>query len=501
MRRRITTSTFAAAGETPMNVRCLILTLIPLVVFLPSGCGDRSGSTAGRPHHVEQTGAESTGPTNRVEIPAVVRSNLGITFAPVERRHVSSTLRVPGRFELLPTARREYRMTMPGHVELLVDQYEQVEAGQPLFRYRSAQWTALLGEVAGAEQAIALSNAELRVAGAAVTEVRRRLEILQSRMEALRGAEIRRADLELQAAEFEASIERMEADRDLAAARLRSTEQMYEQARARAAAALNLAPDVFAEQAGESLSRSHPFDAVTVRAAARGIVESLAVTDGAYVEDPAVVTTIVDPELLRFRAAILQSETGRLSGVTEAWVVPPESPGFRASAPPRWSSEQGDALHVGARLMLGLEASPRQRTIELVALPHEHRPWMRPGVAAFLEIVLDGAVTGPGEPPGGPGGAGGPGGPGLAIPRSAVMKDGLRHVFFRRDPGDPNAAIRIEADLGPDDGRWVVIRSGLRLGDEVVVDGAYELMLATAQSGSAMRGGHFHPDGTWHADH
>ena len=76
----------------------------------------------------------------------------------------------------------------------------------------------------------------------------------------------------------------------------------------------------------------------------------------------------------------------------------------------------------------------------------------------------------------------------------------MTHVFFRRDPSDPNRAIRVEADLGTDDGRWIAINSGLALGDEVVVDGAYELNLASETGGMNRQGGHFHADGTWHAE-
>ena len=86
--------------------------------------------------------------------------------------------------------------------------------------------------------------------------------------------------------------------------------------------------------------------------------------------------------------------------------------------------------------------------------------------------------------------------PTLAVPLAAVQRDGLAPVLFRRDPADPNKAIRIEADLGLNDGRWVVLRSGVRAGDEIVLDGAFQLMLAT--SGSAQEGGHFHADGTFH---
>jgi hypothetical protein len=139
---------------------------------------------------------------------------------------------------------------------------------------------------------------------------------------------------------------------------------------------------------------------------------------------------------------------------------------------------------VPADLQVGLDAHPDNRTITLIARPAELRPWMRPGVSAFLEVVSESS-----------------GGKALAIPRSAIVKDGITHVFFRRDPNNPNQAIRVEADMGVDDGRWVVIHSGLMRGDEVVLDGAYELKLATAQSGTIQKGGHFHADGTFHEDH
>ncbi len=54
----------------------------------------------------------------------------------------------------------------------------------------------------------------------------------------------------------------------------------------------------------------------------------------------------------------------------------------------------------------------------------------------------------------------------------------------------------MDADLGLDDGRWVVIKSGVAEGNEIVLDGVYQLMVAT--SGSITKGGHFHPDGTFH---
>ncbi len=105
------------------------------------------------------TNAETGAPTNRVDINASVRQNLGITFARVESRNVARTLRVPGRFELVPTARREYRVPAGGRVELLVTQYQQVETGTPLYRLDSPRWRELQRELTDAEAAVRLARA------------------------------------------------------------------------------------------------------------------------------------------------------------------------------------------------------------------------------------------------------------------------------------------------------------------------------------------------------
>jgi hypothetical protein len=105
--------------------------------------------------------------------------------------------------------------------------------------------------------------------------------------------------------------------------------------------------------------------------------------------------------------------------------------------------------------------------------------WAKPGVTAQLEIITDSTST-----------------PELAIPIAAVQQDGLNPIIFRRAIDNPNEAIRMSADLGLNDGRWVAILSGLTDGDEVVLDGGFQLMLAT--SGSIQKGGHFHSDGTFH---
>jgi hypothetical protein len=88
-----------------LNRPALILTTLLLAAILP--CCDREPEHEHEAHTAH--GSDEPAPTNRVDIPASVRQNLGITFAKVEPRQVARTLRVPGRFELIPTARRDYR--------------------------------------------------------------------------------------------------------------------------------------------------------------------------------------------------------------------------------------------------------------------------------------------------------------------------------------------------------------------------------------------------------
>lgn len=424
----------------------------------------------------------AAGPTHRVDIPPTVRRNLGIQFAQVQVRNVAQTLRVPGAFELEPRARREVRMALPGTVQLLVDQYEHVESGTPLFRFRSPVWPTLQHEILEAEMAIDTARAEIVVQVARLAEARTRARIARERLDALADAEFKRADLEAQAAELEASLPRLEAEIALARTRLSNAERSQEHAIHRASTITGipeseLREDHPTEDAGTAARQPHTtLDWIEVRASGPGLVEALAVTDGAFVEPPSTVVSIVDPSRLRFRALALQADLALLEDGATARIVPPTDAGGSAGA--------GRT----ARLTLGLEAHPEERTITLLATPEatsEPAPaWMRPGVSAFLEIVTESTT-----------------GPVLAVPRSAVVQDGLTHVLFRRDPGDPNAAIRVEADLGVDDGRWVELRSGVMRGDDVVLAGAYELKLATQQGGAPQKGGHVHADGSFHEDH
>ena len=274
-----------------------------------------------------------------------------------------------------------------------------------------------------------------------------------ARTTALAEASFKRADLDAQIAELEADMTKQEAEVRVALIALISATPGAAMAEGKGAA---------------------PFlatDWVEVVAKEAGVVESLAVTDGAYLEEASLVLTTVDPTKVRFRAMGLQSDFPNFKNGQLVNIVPPQAA----------KNDLNESIK--ARLQIGLSADPQHRTVTLFATPEEQRAWSRAGVPAFLEIAeeaSDGVI--------------------LAIPSSAVVKDGIVHVFFKRDPLDANKAIRVEADLGVNDGRWVEIKSDIGPKDEVVLNGVYELKLATAQSGSSQKGGHFHADGSYHGE-
>ena len=437
-----------------------------LAMTLVAGC-DRAkggGESADADHdhdHDHADHAAAPAPTNRVEIPASVRDNLGITFAKVERRAVAQSLRVPGRLELLPSARREYRTPVGGRVELLVEPMQAVRAGTPLYRVDSSGWRELIERI-DAAQARLESMEPLRAAHreheASLLE---RIAIWERRLKQLdelraagggSASQFTEARATLNQAQTELSDQR-EKSAELASQQ-RQLESELSSLRTRRAVLLRASG---CEQEAESF---------VVCALADGVVDALSVPQGGLVEENGHVLTTIQPTMLWFRGHAPQSDLGRVSPGMSARIVPPQGGSI-----PLQETMDGE-------LQIGSTADPDQRTIDLIVRPKTLAPWARPGVSAFLEVTLKG------------------GSEELAIPMAAVVRDGTTPVIFRRDPANPDRAIRMEADLGVQDGRWVVLSSGVREGEEVVVDGAYQLMLAS--SGSAPKGGHFHADGTFH---
>ncbi|QOJ01124.1 MAG: hypothetical protein HRU70_11725 [Phycisphaeraceae bacterium] len=439
------------------------------LAFALAGCDRRSDQPSPGDDHEHGAGpaAASTTPTNRVDIPAAVRQNLGITFVKVEPRNVAQTLRVPGRFELLPTARREYRTPLAGRVDLLVTQYQKVERGTPLYRVDAAGWQDLHEQIA-ATRALADSMGPRRDAHRQHEQsLAEKVALWQDRLKQLDALQSAGGGSAAQFTEARAALNATQAE--LADVMEKDAELQAQQTQAEAQLrSLVSRRDLLLNDThcGEAPDGPGSARGYTVCSVAPGVVEAIGITPGGLAQENGHILTLLQPDRIRFRARALQSDLGRLRDGLPARIAPPQG----------GSTPLQDTM--SGVLFIGPAADADERTIDLIVTPDSLSPWARSGVVAHLEITLA------------------DGGEALAIPLSAVVRDGATPYIFRRDPANPDKAIRVEADLGLSDGRWVVIRSGVREGDEIVLGGNYPLMLAT--SAAAPRGGHFHPDGTFH---
>ena len=483
------------------------LQFILSVVFLLSIHCDRAGPGPASPK-ADEHGGEAVA-TNRVDVPETVRKNLGITFAKVESRPVAETIRVPGQFELQPQARREYRTMLAGRVELLVKQLESVEPGMPIYRLASPEWRDLQQKLS--ESINTIRQAEARVASipsllaahrnhedilregvtlweTRVAEVEKNassgvvsvadLTELKNNL-AMKRAEL--AEVLEKEAELEAQSATARAEHDAAHARFRlllATASTLLGIDERELAApfqldehLHTGPNIEPHEENSTTQpapRWREIDEIQVKSTAPGLVATTDLTNGAWASAGALVLSTIEPQRLRFRAMAMQGDLGRLRDGLPARIVPPTGGTIALQ----------DTMNVS--LTIGQIADPQERTIELIATPERLAAWARAGVSAHLEIITAG------------------GQPELAIPLSCVIQDGLEKIIFRRDPKNPDKVIRMKSDLGVNDGRWVVINSGVLEGDDIVFDCVYQLMIAT--SGSAEKGGHFHADGSFHGE-
>lgn len=435
--------------------------------------------------------AEKAPPSDRIAVPEAVRKNLGIEYVAVERRRVAQTLRLPGHFELLPAARHEHRTPLAGRVDVRVQPLQPVAAGDLLYRIDSPEWARMqreLGEIATAVQvaqaritalrplldAYRLHEESLREA---IAVMEANIAVLEQTRATVGGQSQELAGARVQAAQVRADLAEGTEKHAETLAMLAELEANLVAGRDRFQLALHAAAIVVmstpaqllaeVEVGGDKRPAWRAISTIEVRAVAAGIADQLPVATGVWVEVGDLVVTVTDLGKVRFRARGLQSDLVRLQAGLPAEVTRPQ---VRTPVADR----------IPGTLMLGAEADPAQRTLDLFLLPANPPAWARPGVAGFLEVETRGGADAE-----------------LAIPLSAVMQDGLERVFFRRDPADADQVIRTVADLGLDDGRWVEVKSGMKDGDSVVLAGAYELMLAS--SGTASKGGHFHADGTFHA--
>jgi hypothetical protein len=358
-----------------------------------------------------------------------------------------------------------------------------------IYEIDAPEWRKLQLEIEEAEMAGAFVGRRLQAGKERVESVRGEIALLEERINKLEGlhdavggraSELSAAKSSLAQARSDlASAEEENARMEMESIRLKTSTEAgkpnarFAQALAQASTWTGLPEEELLKEiaSGEGrLPRWKSMKVIEVYAMQAGRIETLSATTGGLVKEGDLILSSVDESNLMFRARGLQSDLGVLKSGQRAMIVPP----------------QGGTLHLQdamqAELHIGMEADPRERVIDLLLYPETLALWARPGVSAHAEVVIDETAH-----------------PEKAIPLSCVVTDGIEKVFFLRDRKDPDQAVRMTADLGVSDGRWVVVRSGLKAGDEVVLDGAYELKLTGA--GKSEEGGHFHSDGTFHEAH
>ncbi len=394
--------------------------------------------------HVQAT-LETVEPpsSNRTPLPPVVRRNLGITFAKATYRPVQATIAIPGHFELLTSAQHHYPVPAAGRVTVNVEALDQVKKGQILLKLDAPAWRELQREMVEMQTSHEEAQAQLFRARAT-----RRVSGIGEKLDSV-----------------------FAADEKAALAAVNSASERLDQLLAQAATLTGVT-----QKRLRSITDGQPYwrklDHIPIRAVDDGVVRQVDAASDTWVVEGTEVVHVVHPSDLRFRGKALQADLiDHLRDGQPAYILAPEGDG---------RSRRGDPIT--GHIRIGITGNPETRTVDVfIDLDKETaRPWVRPQVGAMAEIVV----------------AGDPDLEELAIPVRAVIQDGLETVFFRRAPDDPDSVIRTVADLGPDDGRWVTVYSGLGENDEVVVDGAYQLKLAT--TGQKVTTGHFHADGTFH---
>ncbi len=467
--------------------------------------------------------------TNRIDVPEVVRNNLGITFVKVEKRKIAQTLRVPGVFETPPEAFSEQRAPLAGRVTRHVSQYQLVEAGTPLFGLDAPEWRRVQQEMVDADAHVHVAEAQVGVRTSMVEEATKEAELLGSRVKSIddvlavslelsteleqiaeiwrtrvadleklvasgvgkigdlveakaQFAEIKakqiearekRAELGMQRKEFEVdaarvvnSLARLNQELKAANTDAKAAKEVFDGKLSLAVALTGVAlEELKKEQNGVETWRG--LSRIEFNAPVAGVVSEILTTQGGWVEQGGLVLALQDTKTVRVRARALQADLTRLNAGLEALILPPTG-GVLA-----------DEKGIEGTTSFSLTADAEERVIDLIIQPKTHKHWARPGVAVQVEITLKTNEA-----------------PVLAIPTSCVVSDELQRIFFRRDPNDPNKVIRIQGQYGITDGRWIEVKQDVMEGDEVVLGGVYELKLTG--SGKPTGAGHFHADGTFH---
>ncbi|MEZ6013777.1 MAG: HlyD family efflux transporter periplasmic adaptor subunit [Planctomycetota bacterium] len=486
-----------------------------------AGCGDAASESSGSTRDAQAAAAgqaddhdhDHEGGPLTLMLNRSGREALGIAVAQVEARPRRGAFDLPGRVELLPGARRAAAAPVEGRLSLRAHLLDEVARGDALFALDapilrdlkaslaevdaelSAQeaWLAEARELERAHEDHEAALAELVARWERrLTELRALREAAGGQSEALAAAETalvearsRSAEAREAGAEHHAEVAERGARRAGLGARRAALLGSFAQVLGVELDALTVT-DAAGQPAWQALTE------VIVRATSDGLVDDVSATDGAWMHAGDQVLGLRRQGELWVRAEALQSELPSLDRATTALARP-------ADAHP------GDERRVRVTLAPGLTADAARRTAEVLARFEGAPPeWARPGLAVRIEALVE-------EPDAG-----------FAVPAAAVRRDGLDRGVWVEDPGAPARLVFVHVEVLAEERGWIWIDDevhaehdkdhpegeaddhdhgpvdAIQATTKVVVRGAGRLLLATR--GAVQEGGHFHADGTFHAE-
>jgi len=196
----------------------------------------------------------------------------------------------------------------------------------------------------------------------------------------------------------------------------------------------------------------------------KGVIETLAVADGRWVEAGDALATVVDAGELRFRGRCPEDDLERI----------PAKADVRIHVSPAGRDPITTTLVWPPRV-----ADPVARTVLLEAIVDNSAHQLPRGLTVTASVLIGRSEM-----------------PEVLIPAAALTRDGLETIVFRLNPENPAQVIRTPVTVGARTKAWAEIISGVSAKDQVVVSGAQQLRMTGAGKGGA--GGHFHADGTYH---
>jgi RND family efflux transporter MFP subunit len=194
-----------------------------------------------------------------------------------------------------------------------------------------------------------------------------------------------------------------------------------------------------------------------LRSPITGVVSERRLSPGQRVEAGERVFTVVDPRTLWLRLKVPADEAARAAGATGA--------SFRV--------EGSEALHRATSVVaVGDVIDPDSRTLPVILGVDNADRELKVGMLGRARLFVGDTVSGP------------------AVPNEAIRdEDGMKVAYV--ETGGETFERRV-LELGPSDGEWTLVRSGLSAGERVVTDGAYQVHLASA-GGDEAATGHGHP--------